>query len=213
MAGESSAIVDLAQRCSSRADDRAWTDLVRILQPLFARVAYRVALEWGRDSAPEIDDIVQEIFFKLTARGGEALGRIPRQNDQAATAYLKVMAANTARDYLKARYAGKRGRARTVNLDERISEIVSGAEPRPADRDILIRQVDKLLDATDQERSIFWLYYRQGLTAREIASLPGCALGPKGVESLLWRLTSNIRRSMAQTQPPAANRFAEGETA
>jgi RNA polymerase sigma-70 factor, ECF subfamily len=213
MAGGASAIVDLAQRCSSGADERAWTDLVRILQPLFARAAYRVALEWGRESSPEIDDIVQEVFFKLSARGAEALRRVPGGNEQAATAYLKVLAANTARDYLKARYAQKRGRGCTVNLDERISEIVSGVETRPVDRDILIRQIDESLDATEQERSIFWLYYRQGLTAREIAALPGCALGPKGVESLLWRMTNHIRRSMGQPHPPATNQFPEGETA
>lgn len=40
---------------------------------------------------------------------------------------------------------------------------------------------------------IFLLYYRQGLTASEIAALPSLDLTTKGVESVIARLTYMIR--------------------
>jgi RNA polymerase sigma-70 factor, ECF subfamily len=40
---------------------------------------------------------------------------------------------------------------------------------------------------------IFWLYYRDGLTARAIAQLPGIRLSVKGVESTIHRLTRRVR--------------------
>jgi len=40
---------------------------------------------------------------------------------------------------------------------------------------------------------IFFLYYRQGYTAAEIAALPSLQLTTKGVESIIARLTHMIR--------------------
>jgi hypothetical protein len=44
---------------------------------------------------------------------------------------------------------------------------------------------------------IFWLYFRQGMTSREIASLPGVGLGTKGVGSVIERLKRLIREQIA----------------
>jgi RNA polymerase sigma-70 factor (ECF subfamily) len=44
---------------------------------------------------------------------------------------------------------------------------------------------------------IFLLYYRQGLTASEIAALPALGLTTKGVESIIARLTHMIRSHIA----------------
>lgn len=43
---------------------------------------------------------------------------------------------------------------------------------------------------------IFWLYFRQGMSAKEIASLPTIGLGAKGVGSVIERLKHAIREQI-----------------
>jgi hypothetical protein len=43
---------------------------------------------------------------------------------------------------------------------------------------------------------IFWLYFRQGMSTREIASLPGIGLGAKGVGSVIERMKSAVRQQI-----------------
>jgi RNA polymerase sigma-70 factor (ECF subfamily) len=45
----------------------------------------------------------------------------------------------------------------------------------------------------ERDVAIFWLYYEQGYTAKEISLLPTVQLTVKGVESTLLRLTRFIR--------------------
>jgi RNA polymerase sigma-70 factor (ECF subfamily) len=76
------------------------------------------------------------------------------------------------------------------------------------DRKILIQQIDKFLrEATvgrgsKRDLTIFWLYYRVGLTASAIASLPCVALSTKGVESILHRLTALVRECLVKNGEP-----------
>jgi RNA polymerase sigma-70 factor (ECF subfamily) len=48
----------------------------------------------------------------------------------------------------------------------------------------------------DRDRMIFWLYFRQGMSTREIASLPGIGLGTKGVGSVIDRMKSTVRQQI-----------------
>jgi hypothetical protein len=63
------------------------------------------------------------------------------------------------------------------------------------DRRMIARDIDDFLrkHATERDRQIFWFYYVNGMTAKEIASLPSIDLTPKGVESVLKHLGSLIR--------------------
>jgi RNA polymerase sigma-70 factor (ECF subfamily) len=143
----------------------------------------------------DVDDVIQECFLKLGA-----LGRMDDQPDafsseQTAIAYLKVLAANVARDYVRKNNAEKRGSAKTVSVEDRLHEIAGTAVPE-LERRILIRQIDRFLADDAKTRTIFWLYYKQGFTAKEISDVPAFQLSPKGVESLLRRLTDSIREQL-----------------
>jgi hypothetical protein len=48
---------------------------------------------------------------------------------------------------------------------------------------------------------IFWLYFRQGMSTREIASLPTIGLGTKGVGSVIERLKHGIREQILGIRP------------
>src|ERR1700733_12483347 len=174
----------LYKRCLGSRDSEAWTELVRRLQPAFARIAYRTSVGWGRTDRRDIDDVVQEIFLKLGTLNREKL-EVPLESDPAALAYLHVLAANAARDYFRAKYAEKRGEYQTETPGEGMEEIaLGGATLNETDRQILMREIDGVLAAQPRERVVFWLYYSHGLSAREIAPMPGLELSTKGVESV-----------------------------
>jgi RNA polymerase sigma-70 factor (ECF subfamily) len=187
----------IIRKCLQKPNAKEWADLIRLLQPILARVAYRVACEWGVANASETDDILQESFLKIGARGGELLQRLPLNDMTSALAYLKVTTANCARDYLRAKYADKRGEDVTVRTDARMDELLPGMDSASLDRNILFLQIDDMLDAPPRDRAIFWMYYRQGFTANEIAAIPQFGLTQKGVESLLFRHSGMVRKAFA----------------
>jgi len=61
----------------------------------------------------------------------------------------------------------------------------------------------RVLTGPDQERDrmIFWLYFRQGMSTKEIASLPTIGLGAKGVGSVIERLKHGIREHILGVRP------------
>jgi RNA polymerase sigma-70 factor (ECF subfamily) len=65
----------------------------------------------------------------------------------------------------------------------------------------------------DRNSKIFWLYYRAGLSAAAIAALPGIGLSTKGVESLILRITRELRERMSAPEadgPRNAHDASEG---
>lgn len=188
-------LTELARRCLESGDSEAWEELIGRLQPVFARAVYRVTSRWGYANLKDIDDIIQEAFFKLAARRAD-LSRLPEESEEAAYAYFKVMAANCAHDYLRSKFADKRGESKTEQLEPRLDQLSSAAGLRAMNAAILISQVDAALDAGPRDRSVFWLYYQQGFTAKEIAAILGNQLSDKGVESLIHRLTASVRDTL-----------------
>jgi RNA polymerase sigma-70 factor, ECF subfamily len=188
-------LTQLVRRCLESTSNDIWEELINRLQPVFARAAYRVATQWGYANVVEVDDAVQEIWSKLVARRAD-MRRIPECGEEAAFAYFKVIAANCAHDYFRAKYADKRGHARTERIEPRLEELASGLGMKQMETQILILQVDAALKASDRERTIFWLYYRQGFTAKEIAATTGNELSDSGVESMIYRLTAAVRQNL-----------------
>jgi RNA polymerase sigma factor (sigma-70 family) len=197
MGQEDQSLAGIIRKCLEKSDAREWAELIRRLQPILARVAYRVACEWGITNASETDDILQEAFLKIGAHGGELLRRLPLHDETASLAYLKVTAANCARDYLRAKYAEKRGQDVTIRTDSRIDELVPGAGAGLLDKQILLQQINLALVAPPRDRNIFWMYYLRGFTAHEIAAIPEFGLTQKGVESLLFRHAASVRKALS----------------
>lgn len=70
------------------------------------------------------------------------------------------------------------------------------------EREVLFKQIDECVESClegpdrDRDRTIFWLYYQQGMTAKDIAALPTIALSSKGVESVIVRVIRLVRDRM-----------------
>src|SRR5262249_52999088 len=79
----------------------------------------------------------------------------------------------------------------------------------------LLNQIDehlkRHLTGADQERdrTIFWLYFQQGMSSKEIASLPTIGLGAKGVGSVIERLKHCVREQIVGMSAPSADETIE----
>jgi hypothetical protein len=54
-----------------------------------------------------------------------------------------------------------------------------------------------------RDQTLFWLYYRHGMSASAIASLSTIGLSVKGVESAILRLTRQVRNHIARSRSSA----------
>jgi RNA polymerase sigma-70 factor (ECF subfamily) len=92
---------------------------------------------------------------------------------------------------------------------------IHGSEERIA-FGVFLNEIDEYLrqcvDGPDQERdrTIFWLYFRQGMSTKEIASLPAIGLSTKGVGSVIERLKHSIRDQILGAGSDCA--FDQGES-
>ena len=203
---------ELLSTCAHGGDAAAWEEFIRRFNPVIARSVLRVALRHGTPDKSQIDDLVQESYLKICAKDCKLLRDfIPQQSDSA-YGFLKVVAANVAQDFFKSRLAEKRAPGVTAESVEEIGALAtpdcSKNEMNRTERAVLIDQIDRKLSAIvnvgelPRARMVFWLYYRSGLTASAIASLPSLNLTTKGVESLLFRLTRLVRENLANSTEP-----------
>ena len=193
----------LLRACAKPDSTAAWKEFMRRYHGVLAAAAMRVSRHWGKGTADEIDDIVQDIYMKLCADGGRVLTSFQAVRLGEEFGYLKVVATHHAQDYYRKRAASKRGQRNTESLED--SHGVA-APDGGLERKLALAEVDKVLWTQTQtqtghrDRGIFRLYYQQGMTAKAIAQLPGVQLSPKGVESVLQRLTDGIRKSLRLQQ-------------
>lgn len=196
--------------CLRTGDESAWLEFIHRFHPLIASVVLRVARQWNQPSPSVVDDLVQETYLKLCADGPRLSQNFRSAHKDAVYGYLKVFAANLAQDYFKNMYAKKRGgEEMTTSLNDEVNKedrIVRGSDATTLERSLLINQVETFLQSAlrgptgKRDRRIFWMYYRTGLTASEIASLPAVGLSTKGVESTILRLTRTIKEQLREKQ-------------
>lgn len=197
---------ELARTCLLGDNESAWHEFIRRFNPVIANVALRVARQWGEPSPHVIEDLIQETYLKLCAERLHILETFKPLHQDAIYGFIKVFAANLAQDHFKASRALKRGgSAETSSLDgdaipERVTQIQS--EVSTFERNLLLGQVAGCLEAVaagpnaKRDCRIFWLYYRAGLSANAIATLPTIGLTTKGVESTILRLTRAVRQQL-----------------
>lgn len=196
---------DVVCLCAGSQDQEAWEEfVVRVSDPL-RRVISRTAAMWGNTSGTLVDDLIQATYLKLWEGGRNLLRDFAVQYPEAILGYLKRTAANVTHDYFRHGQSQSCGGAlphvSTADVDPEEGGDAHGGQ-ESITLGVFLREIDehlqRCLSGPDQERDrmIFWLYFRQGLTSREIASLPGIGLGTKGVGSVIERLKRSIREQI-----------------
>ena len=193
---------DLAKACARSANAAEWGEFVSRCVPLASLVALRVSRMWTSDpSSATVDDIVQEVFLKLCENERRILRDFEPRGEDSFFGLLRLVTGSVANDYFRRLHSVKRGgKVVTMPLLDEEAQLPSHSA-RPAGRiqqSTLLAQLDlKLRSApetiAERDRALFWLYYRQGFTAEEIARLSAAGLTAKGVESALRRVTTWLR--------------------
>jgi RNA polymerase sigma-70 factor, ECF subfamily len=192
---------ELARECVVSGNAAAWQEFIRRFHPLVALVVFRTAQHWGQPSAQLVDDLVQDTYLRVCEDDCRMLRNFQPRHPDAIYGLLKTVAANIVHDYFKSSLASKRGAGQIDSMDEDSSHQARFSARTVYDaveRHILLNQVDEILvrcegDDRERNRLIFWLHYRVGLTAREIAAIPSIGMSTKGVETTLRRTTEMIR--------------------
>jgi RNA polymerase sigma-70 factor, ECF subfamily len=204
---------ELALTCFRSGNETAWSEFVRRFHPLIARVVLRVTRQWGDTSPQVVDDLIQDTYLKLCADRLRFLENFKSARPDAIYGYIKVFTANMAHDRFKEYRSKKRGgRALTTSIDADKAELAIQGErftEASLERHVLIQQVDACLKVvcsgpnSERDRRVFWLYFRTGLAASAIAQLRPIGLTTKGVESILLRLTREIRERLCHRTDPS----------
>ena len=188
--------------CAGPCDDEAWEEfLSRVGKPIRLIVSHTASL-WGEHSRSLVEDLVQVTYLKLWEGGRVRLKEFAVRRPEAIVGYLKRTAANATHDYFKHGHSkfcgGDTPHVSTSDIDPVAREDIEGSQGKIAWH-IFLNEIDehlkRCLSGPDQERDcmIFWLYFRQGMSTKEIASLPTIGLGSKGVGSVIERLKHSIR--------------------
>jgi RNA polymerase sigma-70 factor, ECF subfamily len=193
---------DVVGLCAGPCDNEAWEEFVlRVRKPIAAVIA-RTASSWGNTCPSLVEDLVQVTYLKLWEKGCSMLQVFAQAHPDALLGYLIKMATNATHDHFKHRYSqtsgGEAPHVSTADVDAAAGSEIEGTLQR-AEYDILVNEIDEMLanglSGPDEQRDrmIFWLYFRQGMTTSEIASVPTVGLGAKGVGSVIERLKHLVR--------------------
>ena len=196
---------DVVSLCAGPCDDEAWQEFVsRVGRPISLTIM-RTASLWGEPSRPLVEDLIQVTYLKLWEDDCRLLRDFALQHPEAILGYLKKTAANATHDYFKHGYSqssgGDKPHVSTSDVDPEAGKEVHGSQEKIA-FGVFLNEIDehlkRCLTGADQgrDRLIFWLYFRQGMSTKEIASLPSIGLSAKGVGSVIERLKHCIREQI-----------------
>ena len=195
---------ELLRACLTQGSQSLWNEFARTFQPMIASVIIKTLRRWGQPDAALVDDLVQETYLKLFSNNFRALREIQSDYENAVFGFIKVVASNVVQDHYRKSLSQKRGSGKgedDLELVHASAVSDSSFSERVEKRDQL-GQIDQCLKAYatepnfERDYAIFWLFHRQGLTAKEISQLPAIGLSVKGVESTLLRLARLVRSKL-----------------
>jgi len=195
---------ELVHACAESGNAEAWQEFVCRFEKLISLVVWRIVRRYGEDNHAVVKDLVQEAYAKICDDDCRLLRDFKAHHEDAFFGMLKVTAANVAHDYVRARDCIKRGSGKAdseLNEAEVFVPDPHHTGPDHIERQILLQEIDRILSTIssgERDREIFWLHYRQGLTASDIAKISSYGLTAKGVESILHRLRSQLRARLAE---------------
>jgi RNA polymerase sigma-70 factor (ECF subfamily) len=197
MVQEEISIRDLLHLCLSSDGQEQWRDFVHRTQPLIASVIINTMRRWTNPAPTLVDDLIQETYVKLFANDRKALRSIKNEYENTIFGYLRVVASNVVRDHFRQ----PKNKADEIELSDAVLPPGSDGHEQLefAHKKEQVQEILKTLSSSEtyqRDAAIFWFFYEQGYTAKEISLLPAVALTVKGVEAVLFRLTRYIRERL-----------------
>lgn len=195
-----------ARRTAALRDPAGWDRLVRRHGRRMVGAVRRILRRtYGRALPEDVDDLVQEVWYRLIERCGPGLGPLGGLDDARTSAYLVRAARNAAADRVRREAAVKRGRGwlRSDGFGE-ADEAELFPDPAPDPEDRLLARERRLRfralcrrlatpgrrgarDATIAERALV-----DGWSSRRIARSLGGELTPSSVDSVVHRMRTAL---------------------
>ena len=211
-------LADLVSVCAGACDDSAWDEFVARVGKTISLTVLRTASLWGEPSRSLVEDLVQVVYLKLWEDNCRHLRDFATQYPDGVLGYLKKIASNATHDYFRhgrsQSAGGSEAHISTSDVDVEAGREVYGSQDKIAFQ-VLLNQIDEYLkhhltgDDPERDRTIFWLYFRQGMSTKEIASLPTIGLGAKGVGSVIERLKQCVREQIAGVSAESGEKAVE----
>jgi RNA polymerase sigma-70 factor, ECF subfamily len=210
---------ELIRACAQGNDGAAWDEFVsRFHRPISLSII-RIAYQWGELPQQVVDDLVQDTYLKLCINKCRQLLEFAANHPDTVVGYIKTIAANVAHDYFKSIHSKKRGSGEVNQIMEEADLKAAPSKVGGQDameREVLFKQIDECIESLegpdrDRDRTIFWLYYQQGMTAKDIAALPTIGLSAKGVESVIVRVIRLLRDRIVGMQIQSGSALTPGE--
>ena len=186
-------------RRAQEGDLEAFCGLARA----YERRVYALALHYCR-KPEDAEDLSQEVWLKAF----RSLASFRRESSF--HTWLCRITVNTFLNHKRSGTVTRNGEKTTVRLDS-LEELLeepamrNGAEEEIQRKVLAERVLNALGGLTEQQRLIFLLRHREGLTCREVADATGCSIG--SVKKSLFRSLEKLRASFG-----IADAAAEAET-
>jgi RNA polymerase sigma factor (sigma-70 family) len=181
---------ELLRVCADLRDAAAWDEFIRRFHAAIYAAVLRTGRRYAQFHRCLCDDLVQETYLRLSSHKAKALREFVPRHPGSAFCYVQVIAIRVTHDYCK-----KKDFRRMQELPADPPDL---AAPDKTEWLALKAAVGDLLrkHATARDCQIFGLHHLQGMTAKEIAAIPGMGLTVKGVESALSRLKRLIQENL-----------------
>jgi RNA polymerase sigma-70 factor (ECF subfamily) len=185
---------------SAQAGDR---DAFSSLAQRFERRVYTLALYYTRDPS-DAEDLAQEVWLK-------AYKALPSFRGEASFyTWLRHIMANTFLNHRREETLRLRdhatplefdtGEAADGDFDSSLKERAHAVEELYDQRILVERVFQALGELTPQQRLIFLLKHREGMTYEEIARTFGCSVGT--IKKALFRAVTKLRQQLGVTSAP-----------
>jgi RNA polymerase sigma-70 factor (ECF subfamily) len=194
--------------CAKTNDPDAWEEFVSRVGRSVSLTVLRTASAWGEPSPALVEDLTQVTYLKLWEDQCRLLRDFALQHPEAILGYIKKTAANATHDHFRHRRSQSAGGSQphlsTSDVDPEAGGHAQGSQDRLA-FEVLLAEIDDCLTRSltgpdrERDRTIFWLYFRQGMSTKEIASLPVVGLTVKGVGSVIERVKHAVREQIVRT--------------
>ncbi len=151
--------------------------------------------------------------MRLCSHDAQALRGFRSDSSFALIAWLRSVAVSVVIDCQRSEFAQRSSPGKPFASIGDVEAILPAADDtfRATERSLLRARIHRCLQSEkERDRSVFWLYYRQGLTAKNIASIAAIGLGIKGVESTILRMTRAVRECVTRKNVTEITPIVEG---
>lgn len=191
---------EIVANCARRGAPEDWDAFVRCFQHLIAATVTKTVRFLTGASIEMVEDLVQETYVRFSANRAQILRTFVPTHADAVFGFVKTVAMSVATDHARRQGALKRAASRTASIEDISPEFVSLQQGAGVEREILLAEIAARVDKCTQgpnaarDRAIFWLHFRDGMTAKSIATIPAIGLKEKGIESVILRIVRYLRQ-------------------